>query len=137
MEENARRLLVSILLVLGTFVSVMGYNFTGLLIFVPIPFLAGVGLVVLIVKSPAGTTEEVKLRDRQRRRAIIQFFASCAILAVLIVVSAARNWGADKVTSYAIMEVTLGILACLTLLSRRRPGRLIRRAQEERDSKAG
>jgi len=131
--EKLRKTLIRVLLVVGTTVSIIGYNFTRNPIFVPLPFLSGIALAVLILRAPTITPEEVKDRIRVRRNGLIQLVISFLMLAVFIIVASVRHWGASCVTGFSIMEATIGLLAVMAFITYRRAHIRVRSMHERGD----
>jgi F0F1-type ATP synthase assembly protein I len=113
---ETRKMAARIVLLLGTTVSVLCYNFTRFPFFVALPFLCGVVLVALVRGTPMRTPQELKEGKRARRAGLVQLVISCVILAVLITVSWARHWGTADVGGFIIMEATLLFLALMAFV---------------------
>lgn len=120
MEERARQIAIRVLLVTGTTISILAYNFIRSPVFVPLPFICGVALIVLVMRAPRDTPEEMAERALMRRRGFIQLVISCMLLLVMIIVASVRHWGKADVLGFAIMEATMGILALLAYVAYRR-----------------
>lgn len=130
MGERIRKAAIRVLLITGTTVAIVGYNLTRSPFFVPLPFLVGVVLAILVVRAPECTPEEVAERKRVRRNGFIQLVISCVILTVMVVVASVRHWGVADVTGFLMMEGTLGLLAILALGAYRRSHRRVRQPED-------
>jgi hypothetical protein len=129
MRLEARKVLTRLVLLLGTTVSILCYNYTRLPIFVALPFMCGVAMIVLIRRTPIRTAEELRVGRRARRNALAQLSISCTVLLVLIIVSWSRHWGVAAVAGFIIMELTLISLALMAYLFYRRGGVKIRASE--------
>lgn len=120
LKEEVRQAIIRIVLITGTTVSIFGYNLTDNPAFIPVPFIAGVILTVLILTAPTCTPEQIEARKKGRRNGFIQLVVSCVMLAVFICVAAIRHWGRDQVVGFMIMEGTLAVLAVLAYFTYKR-----------------
>jgi uncharacterized membrane protein len=118
-KEKARRLAVIVLMIAATFAAVMGYNFNGNRFFVALPFIAGVGLVILARTRPVEVTDEDELYSlKLRKRAVMQFIVSGVMVSGFIIYNAVEgDWG--KVTGFSIMLTTILILFAMAYAFRK------------------
>jgi cobalamin synthase len=133
LKESVRVVLIRLMLILATLVSVMGYNFTRNLLFIPLSLLAGIVLVILVRRAPVHDPEAMYTRARARRNGFFQLVVSCAMLAGFLVVSSVRHWGRRDVIGFWIMLSQLVVLAVLAYIWYRRHDAAERRAAEEGD----
>ncbi|MHB8895496.1 MAG: hypothetical protein ACYC99_10020 [Candidatus Geothermincolia bacterium] len=131
MEERLRKLAIKVLLVLGTTLSIMGFNYTHSYLFVPLPFIIGLFLAALVISAPTATREEIEARKKRRRNGFIQLVISCVMLSVFISIASVRHWGKTAVVGLTIMEGTLVLLAALALWAYHRTHLKLDQKEEE------
>lgn len=114
MNERLRVAVMRIILLSGTLVAVMGYNFTGHPAFVALPLLAGLLLLIGILRRPpADTVGVAAARLARRRLAMVQITVCCLTITGFLVYNSFKGEWA-RVAGLGLM---LGSLALLEVVA--------------------
>ncbi|MFH1150928.1 MAG: hypothetical protein V1748_10695 [Actinomycetota bacterium] len=114
MREEVHVVVMRLLLVVATFGSVMGFNFTQFSGFVILPFLAGVVMAGLAISARKRDRDMAKV-VRNRRAAAFQLVVSCLMVTGFLIYAIVES-ETVKIIGFSIMLGTLLLLASLAVL---------------------